>query len=91
MFERVFSEFADPVACALEWARSSERSSLTVSPAFQVASALHLEDPCAADLLVRLNATTCDVDPSQLGRDLLARGTNPPPMILPDDRCSLSH
>jgi lysophospholipase L1-like esterase len=40
--------------------------------AFQVASALHLGDPCAAGLLVRLNATTCDVDPSPLGQDVLA-------------------
>jgi lysophospholipase L1-like esterase len=40
--------------------------------AFQVASALHNGDPCAAGLLVRLSATTCDVHPSPLGRDLLA-------------------
>jgi lysophospholipase L1-like esterase len=40
--------------------------------AFQIASALYLGDPCAAGLLVRLNATTCDVDPSLLGQDVLA-------------------
>ena len=40
--------------------------------AFQVASALHGGDPCAAGLLVRLNATTCDVDPSRTGQDILA-------------------
>jgi lysophospholipase L1-like esterase len=40
--------------------------------AFQIASALHSGDPCAAGLLVRLSATSCDVDPSPLGRDLLA-------------------
>jgi lysophospholipase L1-like esterase len=40
--------------------------------AFQIASALHQGDPCAAGLLVRLNATTCDIDPSRLGQDLLA-------------------
>jgi lysophospholipase L1-like esterase len=40
--------------------------------AFQLASALFQGDPCAAGLLVRLNATTCDVHPSPQGRDLLA-------------------
>ena len=40
--------------------------------AFQIASALHGGDPCAAGLLVRLSATTCDVDPSRAGQDLLA-------------------
>jgi lysophospholipase L1-like esterase len=40
--------------------------------AFQVASALYNGDPCAAGLLIRLSATSCDVHPSPLGRDLLA-------------------
>jgi lysophospholipase L1-like esterase len=47
--------------------------------AFQIASALfpspiapHNGDPCAAGLLIRLSATTCDVHPSPAGRDLLA-------------------
>jgi lysophospholipase L1-like esterase len=40
--------------------------------AFQVASALFKGDPCKAGLLIRLSATTCDVHPSPLGRDLLA-------------------
>jgi lysophospholipase L1-like esterase len=40
--------------------------------AFQVASALFNGDPCAAGLLVRLSATTCDVHPSATGQDLLA-------------------
>jgi lysophospholipase L1-like esterase len=40
--------------------------------AFQIASALSIGDPCAAGLLIRLSATTCDVHPSPLGRDLLA-------------------
>jgi len=40
--------------------------------AFQIASALYGGDPCAAGLLIRLSATTCDVHPSPLGRDLLA-------------------
>ncbi len=40
--------------------------------AFQIASAPHNGDPCAAGLLIRLSATTCDVHPSPLGRDLLA-------------------
>jgi lysophospholipase L1-like esterase len=40
--------------------------------AFQIASALFNGDPCAAGLLIRLTATTCDVDPSPAGRDLLA-------------------
>jgi lysophospholipase L1-like esterase len=47
--------------------------------AFQMASALfpspiapHHGDPCLAGLLIRLSATTCDVHPSPLGRDLLA-------------------
>jgi lysophospholipase L1-like esterase len=47
--------------------------------AFQMASALfpspiapHNGDPCAAGLLIRLSATTCDVHPSPAGRDLLA-------------------
>jgi lysophospholipase L1-like esterase len=40
--------------------------------AFQVASALQAGDPCAAGLLARLNATTCDVDPSPLGQTVLA-------------------
>jgi lysophospholipase L1-like esterase len=31
----------------------------------------HNGDPCAAGLLIRLSATTCDVHPSPLGRDLL--------------------
>jgi lysophospholipase L1-like esterase len=39
---------------------------------FQVASALSNQDPCAAGLLIRFTATTCDVHPSPLGRDLLA-------------------
>ena len=40
--------------------------------AFQIASAFYGGDPCAAGLLVRLSATTCDVDPSRAGQDLLA-------------------
>ena len=40
--------------------------------AFQLASALTQGDPCQAGLLIHLNATTCDVHPSPLGRDLLA-------------------
>jgi len=47
--------------------------------AFQIASALfpspvapHNGDPCAAGLLIRLTATTCDVHPSPLGRNALA-------------------
>jgi lysophospholipase L1-like esterase len=40
--------------------------------AFQIASALYHGDPCAAGLLIRLSATTCDVHPSPLGRDLIA-------------------
>jgi lysophospholipase L1-like esterase len=40
--------------------------------AFQVASAFQGGDPCAAGLLARLNATTCDVDPSPLGQGVLA-------------------
>jgi lysophospholipase L1-like esterase len=40
--------------------------------AFQIASAPSKGDPCAAGLLIRLNATTCDVHPSPLGRDILA-------------------
>jgi lysophospholipase L1-like esterase len=40
--------------------------------AFQIASALHNGDPCASGLLIHLSATTCDVHPSPLGRDLLA-------------------
>jgi lysophospholipase L1-like esterase len=39
---------------------------------FQVASALFQGDPCAAGLLVRLSATTCDVHPSPAGRNILA-------------------
>jgi lysophospholipase L1-like esterase len=47
--------------------------------AFQIASALspsitppNIGDPCAAGLLIRLSASTCDVHPSQKGQDLLA-------------------
>jgi hypothetical protein len=40
--------------------------------AFQIASAPFNGDPCAAGLLVRLTATTCDVHPSPAGRELLA-------------------
>ena len=40
--------------------------------AFEVASALFNGDPCAAGLLVRLSATSCDVHPSPRGRDILA-------------------
>jgi lysophospholipase L1-like esterase len=40
--------------------------------AFQLASALNNGDPCAAGLLIRLNATSCDVDPSPMGHDVLA-------------------
>ena len=40
--------------------------------AFQIASAFTQGDPCAAGLLIRLSATTCDVHPSPLGRDLMA-------------------
>jgi hypothetical protein len=40
--------------------------------AFQMASAPFDGDPCAAGLLVRFTPTTCDIDPSPLGRDLLA-------------------
>jgi lysophospholipase L1-like esterase len=40
--------------------------------AFQIASAFFKGDPCAAGLLVRLSATTCDVHPSRVGQDLLA-------------------
>jgi lysophospholipase L1-like esterase len=39
---------------------------------FQLASAPEHGDPCAAGLLIRLNATTCDVHPSLAGRNLLA-------------------
>src|SRR5258707_8541064 len=39
--------------------------------AFQIASAPFNGDPCAAGLLIRLTATTCDVHPSPAGRDLL--------------------
>jgi lysophospholipase L1-like esterase len=42
------------------------------STVFQVASALHNGDPCAAGLLIRLSATSCDVHPSPVGRDLIA-------------------
>ena len=40
--------------------------------AFQVASAFHGGDPCAAGLLIRVSQTACDVDPSPAGRDLIA-------------------
>lgn len=40
--------------------------------AFQIASAPFNGDPCAAGLLIRLTATTCDVHPSPAGRNLLA-------------------
>jgi hypothetical protein len=40
--------------------------------AFQIASAPFNGDPCAAGLLIRLTATTCDVDPSP-ARGLLGR------------------
>jgi len=40
--------------------------------AFQIASASFNGDPCAAGLLVRLTATTCDVHPSPAGRAFLA-------------------
>ena len=40
--------------------------------AFQIASAPFNGDPCAAGLLIRLTASTCDVHPSPAGRDLLA-------------------
>jgi len=40
--------------------------------AFQLASAWFGGDPCKAGLLVRLNATTCDVHPSPVGRGILA-------------------
>jgi len=40
--------------------------------AFQIASAPFNGDPCAAGLLIRLTATTCDVHPSPAGRALLA-------------------
>jgi lysophospholipase L1-like esterase len=40
--------------------------------AFQLASASTHGDPCQAGLLIHLSATTCDVHPSPLGRDLLA-------------------
>ena len=40
--------------------------------AFQLASALYGGDPCQAGLLVRLDASSCDVHPSATGRDLLA-------------------
>lgn len=39
--------------------------------AFQVATANYNGDPCAAGLLIRLSATTCDVHPSVKGRILL--------------------
>lgn len=40
--------------------------------AFAVAAAPFGGDSCAAGLLIRLTATTCDVHPSPAGRDLLA-------------------
>jgi len=40
--------------------------------AFQLASALFQGDPCKAGLLIRLNASTCDIHPSPIGQDLLA-------------------
>ena len=41
--------------------------------AFQVASLPTGGDPCAAGLLVRLSATTCDIHPSPAGQALVAR------------------
>jgi lysophospholipase L1-like esterase len=40
--------------------------------AFALASAFSGGDPCKAGLLIHLNATTCDVHPSPIGRDLIA-------------------
>ena len=40
--------------------------------AFQLASSLKGGDPCAANLLVRLTPTVCDIHPSPLGRDVIA-------------------
>lgn len=40
--------------------------------AFQVASAPFGDDPCAAGLLVRRSASSCDIHPSALGRTVLA-------------------
>lgn len=40
--------------------------------AFQLASVFYQGDPCAAGLLVRLSATTCDVHPSRTGQTILA-------------------
>ena len=39
-------------------------------------------DSCAAGLLVRLSATTCDVHPSALGQEVLARAIR---QVLPPD------
>ncbi len=41
--------------------------------AFQAASAPFAGDPCAAGLLVRLSASSCDIHPSTLGRRVLAQ------------------
>jgi lysophospholipase L1-like esterase len=40
--------------------------------AFQTVAALHGGDVCKAGLLIHLDATTCDIHPSPLGRDVLA-------------------
>jgi lysophospholipase L1-like esterase len=40
--------------------------------AFQIASGPFGGDPCKAGLLIHLSATTCDIHPSPIGRDLLA-------------------
>jgi hypothetical protein len=40
--------------------------------AFQLVSALAGGDPCAAGLLIRFPNNSCDIHPSNRGRDLLA-------------------
>jgi lysophospholipase L1-like esterase len=40
--------------------------------AFQIASAFHAGDPCAAGLLIRLSPTTCDVHPTLEGQTVIA-------------------
>jgi lysophospholipase L1-like esterase len=66
----VISLINDVVARATLAAGGRAASGFT---AFATASAPFGGDTCAAGLLIRLTATTCDIHPSPKGRDLLAK------------------
>ena len=76
-YRRLLAKRRPPVLGALDFTMTQVGMNFGVTvadefSAFQIASAPFNGDPCAAGLLIRLTATTCDVHPSPAGRELLA-------------------